>query len=180
MQIGVMLVFNTVYEDLRYMTSSIVHNNKTDIIQAIIDTGAKKTCFMASSFKEIELKEGNFDINDSIRIKGLVTKDQKDNEVSCIYYRYKVKQITIGNIDLNQQDIWVTFDDRVTDNVLGLDLLCRIGMIQLPNQSNLAIFRDKNELYKFIIENVQDLNELGIINDYITRKTAELYRNYYC
>ena len=41
---------------------------------------------------------------------------------SVKFYRYRLKQFTIGNIDMGPQDIWITFNERVTDIVLGMDI----------------------------------------------------------
>lgn len=37
-------------------------------------------------------------------------------------YKYQLKQFTIGNIDLGEQYIWITFDERVTDIIWGQDI----------------------------------------------------------
>lgn len=39
------------------------------------------------------------------------------------FYKSNLQQFTIGNIDMGEQDLWITFDMRVTDTVLGMDIL---------------------------------------------------------
>ena len=36
---------------------------------------------------------------------------------------YHVNQFAIGTVDLGERDIWITFDDRVSDDLLGMDNL---------------------------------------------------------
>lgn len=59
-------------------------------------------------------------------------KDFADHEVKIIggfvegsgvkFYRCRLKQFMIGNIDIIQ-DIWITFNKRVKETVLGMDIL---------------------------------------------------------
>lgn len=44
-------------------------------------------------------------------------------ELQVKFYKRSFSQFTIENIDFGKQDIWITFDDRVTDVVLGMDIL---------------------------------------------------------
>ena len=147
-------MFNTKYNDLRYTTSSIIHeNNKTDILQAIIDTGARRTVFVASGMKENKMKEEYFQAKPYLEIGGFIRNDKNNQIVGCKIYQYTVTQFTVGNIDLKQQTIWVTFDNRVTDNVLGLDILRQVGFIQYPNSNMLSIFESKDEMNDYIKRN---------------------------
>lgn len=54
------------------------------------------------------------------------------NRVAVRFYRYHLKQFTIGNIDMKGQDIWLTFDERVTDIISGMDILKQVIMITNP------------------------------------------------
>lgn len=39
-----------------------------------------------------------------------------------VFYRCSLKQFTIGNINIGEQDIWITFGKRVAETVLGMDI----------------------------------------------------------
>lgn len=39
------------------------------------------------------------------------------------FYKCALKQFTIGSINMGEQGIWITFYERVTDTVLGMDIL---------------------------------------------------------
>ena len=51
-----------------------------------------------------------------------------DNGVTVRFYKYHLRQFTIGNINMKEQDIWITFDERITNIILGMDILKQIIM----------------------------------------------------
>lgn len=53
-----------------------------------------------------------------------------------------MKQFTIGNIDLGKQDIWITFDERVTDTVLGMDILQQVIFTANPYNRKMYFCKD--------------------------------------
>ena len=61
------------------------------------------------------------------------------------FYKYQLKQFTVGNIDMREQDIWVTFDRRVTDVVLGMDILKQIIVITNPYNQMIYFCKDAND-----------------------------------
>ena len=69
---------------------------------------------------------------------------------SVKFYDYRINQFTIGNINLGEQNIWITFDDRIKDNVLGLDLLQKICLLQFNDTQELLFFKDKQELLEYV------------------------------
>lgn len=66
------------------------------------------------------IQEKDFDGCDAKVIRGLIEGE------SVKLYKYRLRQFAIGNIDMGEQDIWITFDKRVTDTVLGMDVLQKI------------------------------------------------------
>ena len=48
------------------------------------------------------------------------------------FYKYHLNQFTIGNVDMGEQDIWIIFDDRITDIILGMDIPKQIIMVVNP------------------------------------------------
>ena len=151
---GVLLVFSTKYSnsELRYTTSCIIHNGSTDIIQTVIDTGAKYTCYTADSFLNIDLNEDNFR-NSGYKILGgfvNIPVDDGSNSGAVKFYAYTVSTFTIGNINLGKQTIWLTFDRKIKDNILGMDMLEKVAFMQYENESTMYFFKDRKELRNYI------------------------------
>ena len=62
-----------------------------------------------------------------------------------IFYKCSLKQFTIGNLDMGKQVIWITFDQRVTDTVLGMDILKQVVMITNPYDQKIYFCRDTED-----------------------------------
>lgn len=78
-------------------------------------------------------------------------------EVPVKFYKCHLKQFTIGNIDMREQDIWITFDKRVTDTVLGMDILQQVIFIANPYNKRLYFCKDEDDYNKnFELELVHD------------------------
>lgn len=85
----------------------------------------------------------------------MLEKDLKGSEVKLLggfvkglpvkFYRCNLTQFTIGNIDMGEQDIWITFDKRVTDTVLGMDILQQIIFTANPYNKKIYFCKDKND-----------------------------------
>ncbi len=107
-------MYSTNLKDERFIADCIVNFRKGRIIQFIVDTGAMFTCCNYKVFdknlQEKELSGGKTKLLGGF-VKGTPVK----------FYMCRLKQFTIGNIDLGRQYIWITFDMRVTDTVLGMD-----------------------------------------------------------
>ena len=43
---------------------------------------------------------------------------------------------------MNEQDIWITFDKRVTDIILGMDILKQVIMIVNPYNQQICFCKD--------------------------------------
>lgn len=48
---------------------------------------------------------------------------------------------------MGEQDIWVTFDDRVTDTVLGMDVLQQVIFIANPYNKKIYFCKDREDYY---------------------------------
>ena len=109
-------MFSTKLVENRYYVPCIVMTGFPIVHSFIVDTGAKYTC---CSFKNIDptLKEDSFSGAEIKTLGGMVAG------TDLIFYRYHTKQFTIGNINMGERDIWITFDDMATDDVLGMDIL---------------------------------------------------------
>ncbi len=117
-------------------------------MDTIVDTGAMYTCYKADQFNE-DLNESQFHDSECKYIGGFVKAYPADGAVK--FYSYKVKQFTIGTIDIGTRNIWITFDKRINDNVLGMDLLKAVAYLQYENSEELLFFKNKDELKAFVM-----------------------------
>lgn len=113
----------------------IAVSDEVAIEKFIVDTGAKYTCcnywFIDENLSESSLKN-----KEMKKIGGMVEGETVD------FYRFPLRQFTIGNIDMGEQDIWITFDERVTDIILGMDILKKIVMIINPYDQKIYFCKD--------------------------------------
>lgn len=87
--------------------------------------------------------------------KRLQEKDLKGCEEKCLggfiegvgvkFYKVSLSQFTIGNINLKKQDIWVIFDKRVRETVLGMDILQQVIFTANPYNINIYFCKDKDD-----------------------------------
>ena len=141
-------MYSTRFDDeLRYVVTCITNRDAVRVVETIVDTGAKYTCYRAS-FIDDELREEDLGTNQSVEIGGFVSADEPINKVR--FYRYPLRQFTIGSIDLGKRDIWITFDGRVKDNVLGMDILKSVSFMQYADTRELHFFTDEDELKSFV------------------------------
>lgn len=134
-------MYSTNLKDNRYLVRCLTVARNINVNEFVIDTGAKFTCcncgFIEPDVRELELAGcetrsiGGF-------IKGEFVK----------FYQYQLRQFSIGNIDMAQQKIWVTFDSRITDMVLGLDILKQIIIVTNPYNQKIYFCKDADDYHK--------------------------------
>jgi len=137
-------VYSTRLKDERFSVECIVYTEKVRIIQYVVDTGAKYTC---CNYKEFDkhMKEEEFIECDTKLFGGFI-------EGSGVkFYKYHVMQFTIGNIDMGEQDIWITFDKRVKETILGMDILKQITFLANADNKQICFYKDYIECKKMII-----------------------------
>lgn len=61
------------------------------------------------------------------------------------FYKLPLKQFTIGDINMGEQDIWVTFDEKITDIILGMDILKQVIMITNPYDQKIYFCKDADD-----------------------------------
>lgn len=147
-------MFSTSFHDsLRYIVVCLTIHHTIKAVETIIDTGAIYTCYMAHSI-DPEMTES--DVSDHIHkdFGGFV--DGKNRVVR--FYQYPLKQFTIGNIDMGAQNVWITFDKRISDNVLGMDILQSIDFLQFRDTGRISFFQNKAELAEYVA-NIQRESE---------------------
>ncbi len=115
-------MFSTKLVENRYYIPCIVLTDVPIVHSFIVDTGAKYTC---CSYKTIDftLNEDSFADADVKILGGIVSGAE------IRFYKFHAAQFTVGNISMGECDIWITFDDLATDDVLGMDILQDITFI---------------------------------------------------
>ncbi|MCM1106215.1 MAG: hypothetical protein NC355_04645 [Blautia sp.] len=116
--------------------------NLLSVQSFMVDTGALYTCCPSLSLS-IRVNENDCKQYDKIVLAGL------DNE-PIVYYKFPVDLMCINNIDIGKRDIWVTFDKRVTDMVLGFDILKDISFLFDNQTSYMHFFGSRNELSEYV------------------------------
>ena len=73
------------------------------------------------------------------------------------FYKYYVKQFTIGSIDLGSQEIWITFDERITDVILGMDILRQVIMILNSYNQQIYFCKDAEDYNQnFVLDRLKE------------------------
>ena len=123
----------------RYKARCIVKQENTKIRPFVIDTGAKYTC---CSFDYInpDLKEEDFAECKTKYLGGFVAN------VGMKFYECKLKQFTVGTADLGEQTIWITFDPRIADSLLGMDIISQVLFLNNPKDRCLIVYDNMDEL----------------------------------
>ena len=141
-------MYSTNLKDDRYFVDCLAVSAEITIEKFIVDTGAKYTCC-------------NYLIIDSALRENLVSK----NEVKFIgglvqgeivkFYKFPLRQFTIGNINMGEQFIWLTFDKRVTDIILGMDILKQIVIITNPYKQMIYFCKDGEDYQRNFVLKVE-------------------------
>lgn len=129
-------MYSTSIKGNKYHIQCIVVSSRMRSLEFIVDTGAEYTCCHYTS------------INLGIREEDLVAAETKllggfVKGTPVKFYKLHLRQFTIGNIDMGSQDLWVTFDERVTDTVLGMDILQQVIFLANPYNKKLYFCKDK-------------------------------------
>lgn len=131
-------MYSTNIKDDRYTVDCVAVSNKISMEKFVVDTGAKFTC---CSYKAINgrLKEGEFNGCEQKLIGGFVEGEYLK------FYKLALQQFTVGNINMGRQDIWITFDEKITDIILGMDILKQIIMIANPYNQRIYFCKDSGD-----------------------------------
>ena len=140
-------MYSIACDGLRYTATYLINQEKVTLVDTIVDTGALYTCYKAEQIDE-SLREDCFSGVEYKYIGGFVDGEHGKNAVK--FYRYSVKQFTIGTIDMGERSVWVTFDKRVNDNVLGMDIHRSATILQFGDSDELSFFIDINELREYV------------------------------
>ena len=122
---------------------NVIKNKKIKFIRAVYDTGAKYSCFRAS-YIDSSRSEDEFVGHEKKLLAGFV------GATASKFYRFHVDRLALGNVDLGAQDVWVTFDENVTTNVIGYDVLGQVTRASFANSAVEMFFSSNLELKQYI------------------------------
>lgn len=131
-------MYSTNIKDSRCLVKCIILDDDINVVKFIVDTGAMFTCCRYSSFNK-KMSENDL-VNNELKLLGGFVKG-----APVRFYKFRLKQFTIGNIDMGEQDIWVTFDERVTDTVLGMDILKQVIFTANPYNKRIYFCKDAKD-----------------------------------
>ncbi len=134
-------MYSTNIKDERYSVKCLIVDKFIKPYKFIVDTGAKFTCCHYEMIN-IALTEHQMSGCEEKYIGGFVKGD------AVKFYKYRIRQFTVGNIDMGTRNIWITFDRRVTDVVLGIDILKQMIMIINPYDQKVYFCKDKADYDK--------------------------------
>ena len=124
-------MYSTCMKNDRYTVKCLIVSEYVTLEKFIVDTGARFSC-CNHRIVGGKLREEQLAGCETKYIGGFVQGE------AVRFYRYSLKQFTVGNIDMGVRDIWITFDERVTDIILGMDILKQ--MIIVLNSYNRMIY----------------------------------------
>lgn len=163
-------------KEYRYLPTCIINETDVTILDTYFDTGAKYTCYYA---KDINNKLCEDDFKD---VSCLFLNGFTDEAVCLKFYPYKVTQFVLGNVSLENQTIWVTFDKHITDNVVGMDIISKVTFLQYGNKKELHLFKDEHELKNYVDTLVDTLIDTPVdavsYHKYFTYGCGVYYINY--
>ncbi len=121
---------------------NIANNGRMRFISAIYDTGARYTCFRASTLNSM-LKEESCQGSETKMLGGFIGSGFSK------FYKYEVEKFAFGTIDLGKQDVWITFDEAVTSNVVGDDIIKQVNRLSFAGEGKEYFFGDRSELLEY-------------------------------
>lgn len=136
-------MYSTKWSSQRYEVECISLSKVIKIQRFIVDTGAMYSCCHYSTIDE-KLEESEVSNMNTKLLGGLVSG------VAVKFYEYPLKQFTIGNINIGACHIWVTFDKRIIDRVLGLDILKDVIFLNRPDTGEMCFFENEADCKSYI------------------------------
>ena len=132
-------------QDNRIVVScNILNEGKIRFLSVTYDTGARYSCFRADLLSGA-LKETDCAHAETKYLTGFI------GEEASLFYKYRVDKFAFGNIDLGEQSIWITFDDRVTANLVGYDIIRQISRVSIGLSDKENFFASCEELRDYIL-----------------------------
>lgn len=146
-------MYGTKLKDDKYLVVCFAVGRQVKVINFIVDTGAMFTCcnykFFDTNMAEKDLRENEIELLSEF-VKGAPLK----------FYKLSLRQFTTGNMDLGKQNIWITFDERVTDNMLGMDIPKKVIFTANPFNQKIYFCKDRDD-YNNNFELLKELYQLN-------------------
>ena len=133
-------MYSTSIKNNRFYVQCITVFDRTRAVMFIIDTGAIFTCCTYKAFDK-RMRECELENCETKFLGGLV----KCSRVK--FYKCALKQFTIGSINMGEQNLWITFDERVTDTVLGMDILQQVIFTANPYNKKIYFCKDIDDYH---------------------------------
>lgn len=130
----------------RYNQNCVIFADIGKDVQFLIDTG---TCWTTCHYSSINKFWQESDFSGAVYTYFGGYSGNKD--FGAKHYKYHLKKFQIGDIDLGERDIWVTFDENVNENLLGLDILQDIIFLQIAKTGRFVFFKSMKELQDYIL-----------------------------
>jgi len=124
----------------------------------MFDTGASITCCKAKELDPYLTEQYCIQCNcDSKMLTGVLATEsnvKSSNLYALKFYQIIVDTFYIGScINLGSQKIWITFDDRFSSRLLGIDILSQIYYFHSAKTKQLFIAPNHTEILDYIHEN---------------------------
>ena len=131
-------MYSTCMKNDRYVVKCLIVSEYVTLEKFIVDTGARFSCY---NYRIVDgdLCEEQLAGCETKYIGGFVQGE------TVRFYRYLLKQFAVGNIDMGVRDIWLTFDERVTDIILGMDILKQMMIILNPYNRRIYFCKDAED-----------------------------------
>lgn len=126
-------------------------NGKFSKLLCVFDTGAKFTAIQDVSIKIRNLNATNiFYTGEDKMLSGFVSSGDRNNKLkySILFHKVIVSKLSISNIVFNNIPIWVTFDKRATNDVLGMNIISKL--YTFIGDGEVYITNNRNELIEFM------------------------------
>lgn len=139
---------------------NLTYNKMFKKVRCVYDTGAMYTAINALSLDfDNSYKDYFRNVAEVKYIGGLiVNKDNKGiSSDFAVYYKLHLNEVSIGNIVLKDVQIWVTFDDNVSNDIIGMDIISRLYTFICDGEVHVT--NNKDEFNKFITSRRRVLNE---------------------
>lgn len=130
----------------RYNQNCVIFADIGKDVQFLIDTGACWTTCHYSSINKF-WRESDFSEAPYTYFGGY----SGERNIGAKHYKYHLNKFQIGDINLGERDIWVTFDKNVNENLLGLDILQYITFVQIAGTGKFVFFKDMKELQNYML-----------------------------
>lgn len=121
-------------------------NNVINKVPFLVDTGSEITSINHALL--------NRNLNEAILIAKMcetkiVTGILKAPDAVIKYYKVPIDLMIFSDMHIKNSYIWVTFNDNVTDSVLGMDILEQLFMFHAPGGS-LLLSSDLDQIRDYI------------------------------